>query len=146
MPFDAHKNFAYSTVAVAPSPALSGTTMEVAAGGGAEFPSAPFNATVWPVSQIPLSANAEIVRVTAIVGDVLTLVRAQEGTAARTVVVGDQIAETITAKSLEDIEAAIPGPTGPAGADGPTGPTGPAGTDGLDGVDGGQGPTGPTGP
>jgi hypothetical protein len=107
MPFDAHANLAYSTVAVAPAPAASGTSLTVATGQGALFPAAPFNATVWPTGVFPLTTNAEIVRVTAVVGDVLTIVRTQEGTSARTILAGDQIANTVTAKVFSDIEAAI---------------------------------------
>lgn len=107
MAFDDHANLAYSTVAVAPTPALSGTSLTVAAGQGALFPTAPFNVTVWPTGVFPLASNAEIVRVTAVVGDVLTIVRTQEGTSARAITVGDQIANTITDKVITDIEAAI---------------------------------------
>jgi histidinol phosphatase-like enzyme len=107
MAFDAHANFAYSTVATAPSPANSGTSLTVATGDGAKFPAVPFNATVWPASTQPTTANAEIVRVTNISGDVLTITRTQESTSARTVLVGDQIADTITAKTFTDIESAI---------------------------------------
>jgi len=108
---DAHKNFPYSLVATAPSPASSGTSLVVTAGQGALFPAVPFNATIWPTAAQPLATNAEIVRVTNIATDTLTIVRAQEGTAARTVVVGDQIAATITQATLNDIE----GPLAPAG-------------------------------
>lgn len=101
---DAHKNFAYSLIATAPSPATSGTSLVVTAGQGALFPAVPFNATIWPASTQPLSTNAEIVRVTARSTDTLTITRAQEGTAARTVVIGDQIAATVTAKTLTDVE------------------------------------------
>src|SRR5688572_27507900 len=103
---DQHKNFAYSTVATAPSPAASGTSLTVAAGQGALFPAAPFNCTVWPSDVQPLASNAEVIRVTVKAGDVLTIVRAQEGSDARTIVVGDQIAATITAATLTDIEDA----------------------------------------
>jgi hypothetical protein len=106
---DAHKNFAYSTVATAPSPAASGTSLVVAAGQGALFPTVPFNATIWPAGAQPTSATAEIVRVTWISTDTLTFARAQESTSARIVVVGDQIAATITQKTLTDIEAVAPG-------------------------------------
>lgn len=101
---DAHKNFAYSTVATAPSPATSGTTLVVASGQGALFPAVPFNATVWPTGAQPTAATAEIVRVTGISSDTLTIVRAQEGSSARTVIVGDQISATITAKTITDAE------------------------------------------
>ena len=107
---DAHKNFAYSLITVAPAPASSGTSMTVA--DGTVFPSAPFNATVWPVDELPLAANAEIVRVTNIAGNVLTVTRAQESSSARTIVVGDQIAATVTNKTLTDIESAIPSTAG----------------------------------
>lgn len=102
---DQHKNFAYSTVATAPSPATSGTSLTVAAGHGARFPAVPFNATVWPAGAQPTVDNAEIIRVTAIATDTFTIVRAQEGTTARAVVVGDQVAATITKKTMDDIEA-----------------------------------------
>ncbi len=105
---DSHKNFAYSTIATAPSPATSGTSLVVAAGQGSLFPTVPFNATIWPVNAQPTSANAEIVRVTNISTDTFTITRTQESTSARTVVVGDQIAATVTAKTLTDIESGVP--------------------------------------
>lgn len=103
MAADAVANFAYSTVATAPSPATSGTSLVVAAGQGALFPAVPFNAVVWAFGAIPTSANAEIVRVTARSTDTLTITRTQESTSARTIVVGDQIAAAITAKTLTDL-------------------------------------------
>lgn len=105
MSYDAHKNLAYSTVATAPSPASSGTSLVVATGDGSKFPAVPFNATIWPIGALPTPANAEIVRVTTVSTDTLTITRAQESTSARSVIVGDQIAATITAKLLTDIEA-----------------------------------------
>ncbi len=114
MAFDNHKNFAYSTVATAPSPATSGTSLVIQSGDGAIFPAVPFNAVIWPVSVSPSVANAEIVRVTGKSTDTLTIVRTQEGTSARTVVVGDQIAAAITVKTITDIEAG--GGGGGAGA------------------------------
>lgn len=108
MAYDAHKNFAYSTVAIAPSPASSGTTMTLASGEGALMPAVPFNLTVWPVSARPLASNAEIVRVTAISGDAITaMTRAQESTSARSIVVGDQVQAPVSVKTLTDIESAI---------------------------------------
>ncbi len=104
---DAHANFPYSTISVAPVPASSGLALTVQAGNGALFPAVPFNATVWPAGVAAVSTNAEIVRVTANVADVFTIVRAQESSSARTIVVGDQIAATITKLTLTDIETAI---------------------------------------
>lgn len=99
---DAHKNFAYSTVATAPG--RYGTSLVVASGEGGRFPTPPFNATVWPTGAQPTSANAEIVRVTAIDTDNFTIARIQEDTNRRNIVVGDQIAATITNLTLSDAE------------------------------------------
>lgn len=104
MAFDAHKNFAYSTVLTAPSPAISGTSVVVQSGDGAKFPAASFNATIWPAGSQPTTANAEIVRVTNVSTDTFMITRMQESTSARTVVVGDQISAPITAKTLTDVE------------------------------------------
>lgn len=108
MSYDAHKNFAVSAVATAPSPALSGTSLVVTAAAGALFPAVPFNATICPANTQPTASNAEIVRVTAISTDTLTIVRAQESSSARTVIVGDQIIAGITAKTVTDIESQLP--------------------------------------
>lgn len=103
--FQSHFNFGYSLVATAPSPPASGTSLTVTTGQGTNFPSVPFNATIWVTGAQPLlSNNPEIVTVTNVTGDVLTLIRAQEGSSARTVVIGDQIAATITVKTLTDLE------------------------------------------
>lgn len=104
--FDNHKNLAYTTVATAPSPASSGTSLVVAAGTGSTLGTAPFNMTVWPINTQPTQANAEIVRVTNIATDTLTITRTQESTSARTILVGDQIAVTVTALNLTNIEGA----------------------------------------
>ena len=103
--FDAHSNLAVSLVATAPSPATSGTSLVVTSGEGSRFPAVPFNAVVGPAGVLLTPANAEIVRATARTSDTLTITRAQEGTTARSIVVGDQIAAAITAKTLTDVEA-----------------------------------------
>lgn len=108
---DSHKNFAYSTVISAPSPATSGTSLTVYSGQGTLFPTVPFNVVIWPTGANPLSTNAEIVRVTSISTDTFTITRAQEGSTARTIIVGDNVAACITAKSLTDIEAIAITPT-----------------------------------
>lgn len=110
MAFDNHQNFAYALVATAPSPATSGTSLVVTSGLGSTLGTPPFNMVVWaaPTGNAPISSNAEIVRVTNISTDTLTIVRAQEGSSARTILVGDQIASTMTAKTFTDIEASLP--------------------------------------
>ena len=97
---DALKNFAYSLVATPPSPATTGTSLTVTSGQGALFPAAPFDATIWPSGVQPLSTNAEIVRVTAVATDTLTITRAQYGTTAQSITAGYQIAQTIDANLL----------------------------------------------
>jgi hypothetical protein len=93
-----YKNFAYSRIATAPSPATTGTSLVVDAGDGALFPSTfPFNAVIWPVGELPLSTNAEIVKVTNVSTNTFTIERQKEGTSARTVIIGDRISATITA-------------------------------------------------
>jgi hypothetical protein len=98
------KNFAITTVAVAPSPSTTGTSLTVATSAGVLFPDTPFNATIWPIGEVPLVDNAEIVTVTNITGDVFTVTRQQESTNVRSVIVGDQIAATITAKTAHNIK------------------------------------------
>jgi|SRR5262245_7980910 len=107
MAYDVHKNFAYSLVVTAPTPPTSGGTIIVRSGEGLLFPTPPCNVTVWPAGQLPTAANAEVVRITAKAGDTLTVTRGQEGSTLRTIIAGDQIAATITAKTLTDVEAAV---------------------------------------
>ena len=105
---DARKNFAISTIATAPSPATSGTSLDVASGTGSRYPVAPFNAVVWPTGANPVAGNAEIIRVTSKgTGDNWTIIRAQESSSARTIIIGDQIMQSITNKTLQDIEDAV---------------------------------------
>lgn len=96
---DPWTNFPVSTVATAPSPAASGTSLVVAAGEGARFISGR-PAIIKPASTLATPANAEVVLITNISTDTLTITRAQEGSSARTVLVGDQIAQPVTAAWL----------------------------------------------
>jgi hypothetical protein len=105
--FDGLANFGVSAVATAPLPATTGTSLIVSLGTGVLYPTPPFNAVVWPQGVRPLASNSEIVRVTAKTTDTFTITRAQEGTSARTILVGDQIAAAITSKTLTDLQAAI---------------------------------------
>lgn len=103
--FDAHANLAYALVTVPPTPDTSGMTLTV--DDPSLFPVAPFNATVWPPDVCAFNSNAEIVRVTGIAGSVFTILRAQEGTTAKPIAAGWQIANSITVKVITDIENAI---------------------------------------
>ena len=82
---DSFKNFAKVTVSTGYDAAA--TSVALTAGHGARLPTAPFNATWWNSTDFPDpsdDSNAEIVRVTAIATDTLTVTRAQEGTSAST--------------------------------------------------------------
>ena len=97
---DSIKNFSYSTVLTAPSPATSGTSLTVQSGDGAKF--AVGNAVVWPgpVGTLPTVANAEIVRVTAVSTDTFTIIRNQDSSTAMSIAVGYQIDQGVTAGLL----------------------------------------------
>lgn len=107
MAFDAHKNFAYGTIRTAPAPAVSGHELTLGEGMGALQPAPPFNAVIWPPGVMPTVLNAEVVRVTAISTDTLTVTRAQEGATSKAILTGYQFAAAITAKTLTDVEAAV---------------------------------------
>lgn len=96
------KNFTISTVATAPSPTTSGTSLVVATGHGTRFATGE-PAVICPVNTSPDSSNAEIVTVSDINGDTLTIVREQESTTARDIQVGDVIFQQISAKDYNDL-------------------------------------------
>lgn len=93
------KNNAYGILLL--SITAGDTSITLQTGEGANFPSLAsgeyFYATLIDVSQ-----NLEIVKVTARTGDVLTVLRGQEGTTARVYVVGDRIEQRITAALLNE--------------------------------------------
>lgn len=100
---DAHKNFAYSTLTNSPGTTQPTATFSVVNAG--QFPTIfPFNATVWPSAGQPTSSTAEIVTVTAVNVNDFTVTRGAEGTTIQSVASGWQMAATITAKTLTDIE------------------------------------------
>ncbi len=96
----AYKDFATSLVAVAPVTPTAGVALTVTTGEGARFPATPFYATVHPSTQVPTLDNAEVVQVTNIATDVLTIVRAQYSTTAQSIVVGYRISASIYAADL----------------------------------------------
>lgn len=100
-------NLGYATISVAPSPATSGTSLTVANGLGSLFPSSNFTVTTYPPNTPPLASNAEICLVSSRTGDVFTIVRAQEGTTAKAIAAGWQIANTATVKAFTDLQNAI---------------------------------------
>ncbi|MEO8273488.1 MAG: hypothetical protein ABI620_05445 [Chloroflexota bacterium] len=106
MPLDQALNFAKSDVSIGYNSAA--TSIVLATGGGAKFPTVPFNA-VWYDSTYSDPAddpNVEIVRVTVISTDTLTITRAQEGTSAANHNTGGKTYKLIagpTAKFVTDI-------------------------------------------
>ena len=80
----------------------STTTWTVATGQGNNMPPTPFFATATPLGKLSSQSNSEIVEVTDVTGDVLTVVRAQRGTTAHEFNDGDIIANGIY---MEDIDA-----------------------------------------
>src|SRR5579859_2955377 len=80
-----------TTVATAPAPATTGTSLVVAAGLGASAPGTPFDAMVWAAGIAPVAPNFEVVTVSGVATDTLTIARHSRQTAARTIVVGDSI-------------------------------------------------------
>lgn len=100
---DNYKNFSASSVSTAPTPALSGTTMTLRPGEGSRMASPPFNAIVKPKNLQPTPENAEIVRVAAVAGDTLTILRAQEGTTAKEIRAGWDVYAGVTKKTIDDL-------------------------------------------
>lgn len=105
---DARKNFAKADLAA--GIASGATSLGLVSGGGARFPSPPFNAVLWDSADYGDPSddpNVEIVRVTFIAGDTLTILRGQESTSdvshntagAYTLVAGP------TAKLVDDLVA-----------------------------------------
>ena len=89
------KDYGTSTVDTAPSPADSGTTLDVATGHGSRFPSTPFYVTVHPPSQFPTLDNAEKLLVTNVSSDTLTVTRAQGDTSAQNIEAGWRISNAL---------------------------------------------------
>lgn len=95
-------NLSTTVIATAPTPATSGTSVVVTAGHGAtRLPAVPFMAIAHPANSRPTLDNGELVVVTAKVTDTLTITRAQGGTSARTIIVGDWISAVVTKEMLD---------------------------------------------
>lgn len=93
------RNNAVSRLAAALT--ASATTLSVTAGQGGLFP--PVAAGDWfPVTIIKADGTLEICRCTGRNGDVLTVARAQEGTAAQTFAVGDRVELRLTMAAMAE--------------------------------------------
>lgn len=79
----------------------SATSFNVKAGQGARLPATPFFATITPLGVLSTPDNSEIVSVTGVSTDTLTVTRAQKGTTALPFVAGSIISNGIYAEDLD---------------------------------------------
>lgn len=94
------KDFATGIVVTAPSPATSGTSLALQTGEGSRMPAVPFFATAHPATEMPTLDNAEKVSVTDVTGDVLTIVRAQGDTTAKSIAAGWRVSNALFADDI----------------------------------------------
>lgn len=96
------KNNAYSTILTGINSSV--TTISVAVGEGAHFPSASVaSGNYFYVTLLDTSNNLEIVKVTNRTNDTFTVVRGQDGTTARSFLSGDRVELRVTAALLNDL-------------------------------------------
>ena len=90
-----------ASAALASSITTSSTSITVVTGAGSLFPAVPAGSFFY-ATLTDSSNNLEIVKVTGRTADVLTVVRAQEGTAARVYAAADLIEMRVTAATLSN--------------------------------------------
>lgn len=96
------KNNAYSTLLVGIN--STATSISLAVGTGARFPAASVaSGNYFYVTLLDTSNNLEIVKVTNRTNDTLTVVRGQDGTTARSFVLGDRVELRVTTALLSDL-------------------------------------------
>lgn len=76
-------------------PGRTGTTMVVEDGYGSGMPDAPFFLTATPPGQLSTRGNSEIVLVTALNNDTMTIVRAQKETSAKDISAGWSVSNSV---------------------------------------------------
>lgn len=79
------------------------TSLSVTAATGSKFPALSLAGDWFPVVVVDAAGNIEIMRATARAGDVITVTRAQEGTAARAFNAGARVDCRLTAAAIDDI-------------------------------------------
>lgn len=95
------KNLASSTLASAITNVA--TTLTVQSGDGAKMPATPFYATLTDYGVISTTANSEIVQVTAISTDTLTISRGQRSTSGRAFAAGAVISNGVFTQDIDDL-------------------------------------------
>lgn len=109
MAIDVAKNFGKVTVSTGYD--ASATSIELLSGHGAKLPTVPFNATWWNSTDYADPSddpNVEIVRVTEISTDTLTVTRAQEGTSASTKNTASKTYKMVAALTAKFINTDLP--------------------------------------
>lgn len=96
------KNFANGVLASAV--ADTDTDFDLASGQGSRMPATPFYLTITPANQLSTEDNSEIVLVTAVSTDNLTVTRAQRGTTAKSFASGDIVGNAIYKEDLDEKE------------------------------------------
>ena len=76
-------------------PGISGTTLVVEGGYGGGMPDVPFFLTATPPGQLSTRGNSEIVLVTALSNDTMTIVRAQKETSAKDISAGWSVSNSV---------------------------------------------------
>ncbi len=132
------------------------TSIRVQAGDGAKFPQPPGNGSqVFTVTiEDRRSGQVEICVCTGRSGDILNVMRGQEGTTAQAFLMGATVSNRLTAETMKVLmNSGATGPQGPVGPMGPPGEDGndstvpgPQGPQGPQGIPGNEGPVGPEGP
>jgi len=82
----------------------SATSATVKAGQGARLPATPFYATLSPVGVLSTPDNSEIISVTAVSTDTLTIVRAQKGTTGQAFVTNSILGNGIYKEDFDDYQ------------------------------------------
>lgn len=104
------KDFAVGLVVTPPSPATTGTTLTLRTGEGATMPTPPFYVTAGPPGELTTIATSEKLLVTAVAGDVLTIVRGQTPTTAKSIAVNWIVANALY---TEDVVGYVAQPSAP---------------------------------
>jgi hypothetical protein len=100
-------DFAASTVAVAPSPQITGRSLVVQSGEGAYYPTPPFDVTMSPPGVKSTWSNSELGVCTNVSGDTLTITRGAYGSNLQVIAVGWTVENNITKNLLMQILAAV---------------------------------------
>ena len=116
MTFNNVVNLGATIVATPPDPALSGTTITVASGTGSSLGATPFRCSSYAPGTPQTQANTEFMLATAISGDVVTVLRAQEGSTAQPIAAGWVFDLPATAGTYQETQAAITAETARAEA------------------------------